>query len=616
MLTGAIPLLASFIIMVRNIISLFVLSVSLLALIGCGDDSPVSDPVVPTPVPTPEPEPEPVPEDDYTVIFWGIAGNNERLMVPDLYDLLKMRESGEIGENVNFVGMLKPSQPYMKHLADDNMDGTIFFDLGEKSGVTLKDYDAITEEIAYADYVWQEKDNQCLEMYKTFFFQTKARKVDDTSYTMYSADKLSAFIKEAAALHPAKHYVLMMLGHGSGYNPVEETAGAGTRAAVLDPYLDFKGLTAEAVVDAVSKSGIKIQTLFLQNCLMATLENLAAYQDCADFAMASAEVTMSGYLQHFVKGLTTVGDDEQKLKSMAGEVIDQYVASNQSVNSQNTSLGFYDLRKMSDLLGVVKDITDFYCKWYEQEPQIVEVVLLVCCCSYDYRNYGNAVLQSRDRAFSALKLIQSVDFATLPEQDQINAFKGFINDLMVLKDAHLSNGFILSSLLLFTYISKINTPMGEECLHLYNDYRNQLQEMAYININYDMGEESEMGKSAYAFASPSVNIFSMNESGYKPMGFLSLTDDQIAEMEQAATESVHNGDTSMMVNMILQLLLGGNFFASYADLATIKSNYTSSRFDKATHWSKLLEKINNNPNLLTNQTRMDFYRIWKLQSQQ
>jgi len=539
------------------------------------------------------------PEADYTVIFWSMLGTQDESVFADLGDLVNMRRDGRIGKNINFVGIVKtsPWSNYIKNGYQDSLarygyEGTLYIDLPETP----------TVELPNMTYSGDNFPVNSPAMIAKVCSAINARKYADKNYPLYDPENLSRFIREAAESHPAKHYVLMLLGHGTGYYPTEETAneaGYVTRSCVFD-YFSEKGITADNLVAAINTSGVKIQTIFFHNCLMSTLENLAAYRYAADFAICSAEVTESRYLQNYVAYISQAGDDLNRLKEASRKTIDFY-AERCSESRYYTSQGFYELSQTGALIDAVREAVNWLIDAIDKEPDFISAVVMNtvnCHNLYDITNNDTRYVNARNLVYNLLLKDNLSD----TEIDQLSSA---IVDIAFVS---VSQGAIFSHLMYYALQLKNLVPKLDftDLQTAYDKYMATLRSMAYIKGSYDAS-----GVNAdyfYLLASPTVNLFSMNKDYYRPTGVIKYAmektlDEKVVEFSNA----LRSKDTDK-VNELSYDLFNGVTFALVSPLETVLSNYKASHFDKETNWSSFLQKLEVSPSYIITPGRDKYYK--------
>ncbi len=530
---------------------------------------------------------------DYTVIFWGMAGGLDDFTSRDLATMASNYQKKLIGKNVNFMGLVKTSMSHGMSNVDPSLDKTLYFDT-DTINPTAVDNSVEPSKTGegYLDYC-QEKYNYAL---KTL----NGREYAGTDYPLNNVDSLANFIKKAAEKFPARHYVLMAFGHGGGFSPVKDVPS--TRACVFDSFNEGKGLAADDIVDAVKESGVKMQTLFTQCCLMATLENMAAYSQVFDYGILSAEVTDGGYFPEYLKKISEAGDNEEKLQTKSRELVDYYVdvATASYVDPENadsyTSHGFYDLRKMSQLTPILQEAAEWYAANYAdtQLQYGIETALnsSVSCVNigmesstyYTYRKYLQDIIK---------KEYSSPDELPMEELEQL-----YTGIYCYLEQSHyvFGYGFCMSDVLRQTSLSEdLPAEKRAEIKAIYDRYLTQLKDMAYIRTT--MKPKNADANYEYIYASPSVNLFAMNEEYFVPL--LQGGREKLNEMLDALEQKDY--DTAEQLS---KQLFEGSYFANSITLENVEYNYTSSVFDKQVKWSNFLKLLKVNPSIVFNPDRM------------
>lgn len=95
---------------------------------------------------------------------------------------------------------------------------------------------------------------------------------------------LTDFIRWGAEGYPAQKYMLLMWDHGGG----------SLGGLIVDELHERAVMSLESFGSALSKSGVHMEAVVLDTCLMASLETAQALQDSANYLIA-AEETVPGY---------------------------------------------------------------------------------------------------------------------------------------------------------------------------------------------------------------------------------------------------------------------------------------------------------------------------------
>ena len=110
------------------------------------------------------------------------------------------------------------------------------------------------------------------------------------------ADSLTHFINWAVKACPAKHYVLILTNHGTGYTPDDDlpyTPAAATRGLIYDAGTvnedgDTEHLTLHSLNYAIASSDIRPQVVYFDACLMNSLEYWFELKNSCDYVIASS----------------------------------------------------------------------------------------------------------------------------------------------------------------------------------------------------------------------------------------------------------------------------------------------------------------------------------------
>ena len=511
---------------------------------------------------------------DYTVIFWGMCGTNDYGVAADLYTVAENYVTGRIGDNVNIAGLVKTSVNLSDSQAAD-FDKTYYFDSAGAGRKSLNDEDMDVEDV--------------VDIYNHAFAVLNAKPYADTAYPLNDTDSLATFIRKTAAKYPAHNYVLMLLGHGGGFSPAEETPL--TKACLYDNYRDGEYLTADAVVGAAQKSGVHIQTIFTQCCLMATLENIAAYSQAFDYGILAAEVTYSYYFPEYLVKLSAAGNDEQKMQAASRELVDYYVGTLASDPTAYSTHGFYNLGKTTQLLAAVKDLASWYSGNFPAlQEQIEDAVSKTIFCNNLEGAEDTEALRSEREFIQAI--LNGDDLSELLGGMTFSDFMlGIAQSMADLVGHSISYGFPFAHLLAATYAEIEDTPQKSGFETKAEKYMQVLRDMAYIRANpVPEGAESDY---EYLYCSPTINIFALNKQYFIPIS--------MAKQEEFV-QAVNDEDVDKAAEL-MEEMFGGSIFANYVSFEQAYANYTSSVFDRNVKWSEFLKQLEMNPSVLYNPDR-------------
>lgn len=524
---------------------------------------------------------------DYTVIFWGMGGANDVYAIGDLSTMADHFLKGVTGKNVNVAGIYKTSMSLWGKKTGErvsrDMDKTYYFDSRIKA-------DSIPQK--YVHYLKPNTVEQMDSMYQTVFSALNGKVVGDYQYRLDSKDSLANFIKQVADTFPARHYVLLLWGHGNGFIPDWDYVSpetAQSRACVYDELTLESALAADNIVYAVQQSGVKMQTIFTQCCQMAALENMAAYSKCFDYGVLSAENTGSFYFPEYITKLSEAGNDEAKMQQKTKELVDFYVLKNSLMCS---SQGFYDLRKMSQLLPVVKEATNWYVNNYTDSVSKSQINRALGHAVF-YAGLNNAVDQQR-RKLVQKYLWEGVDALTGDKKTALTevftAMSALVNDY----GARNQNGFCMADVLAQTLKAKISQEKIAQLQSIYSRYMTILKDMAYIKT----AEKPEKATAdyEYVYASPTVNLFALNSDYY----FELLYGDQSENIEKLVN-AILAGDNATAKDLYHQMFEGT--LMENTEVDRMKKFYQGSVFDQQVGWSNFLEKLEFNPSIIINPDR-------------
>jgi len=557
---------------------------------------------------------------DYTVIFWGSVGDNEANTISDMSDLLLMRENGKITNKVNLVGCIDPTMKYSKALVAKNLGGTIEFELGTKRNIGADTLSVFKKCAGFANARAMEKvDNlykgddtyinaDHVETYAKVFASMKSCKASST-YDIYSSESLKKYIAKAAKEHPAKNYVLLLFGHGTGYVPAMEgnaSASASTRYCISSTDGKHGFLTLDDVANAITDSDVEVKSVFYQCCQMASLEVFATMKNCTDYVVASAEPTEGGYFPQFIKNLSEAGATDEGLKTACKKTVDFYVDDCVGISGYRelSSHGFYDLTKMDELLKPVSEASAWFASAAKTNPEFMDDVVFGSVLNFSNSltamgpQYTYEVCHNYQTHINEALRGGELDAA---DQDEVLNIVGFVSSV---------NHKVLVANVFASMMEKaLSDDLKAEAegldrvalTKIYNDYMSALKKMAYIRCN---GSEDE--DAAYRHASPTVNLFCMNEKGYHCYWTkYEDIDERVDKISEIICDPLFDNNKVGGFNKFVSTI-GGTILAEVnPSLADVKATYQDTDFDKATGWSKVLENINVNPLFLVNPTRYD-----------
>lgn len=526
---------------------------------------------------------------DYTVIFWGMAGTNDVSASVDLADLAYHYQQGEIGKNVQIAGLMKTSlsKATLDGAVAPSYDKTMYFDSETIGSDSIKesDFQNLTTK---ADFQ---------KLYKKAFDNMGGKVYGDTLYPLDNTDSLANFIKKAAQKFPARHYVLMLFGHGNGFSPLADTNIS--RACVFDAFgqrdaFGYQGgLSADAVVSAVEKSGVKMLSLFTQCCLMATLENIAAYSQVFDYGILSAETTIGGYFPQYLVNLSAAGNDEIKMQQASRKLVDYYVDEDAGqYKDQYTSHGFYVLKKSSALLSAAKEATDWFVANYAVDSQqyAIDRALVNSLASQNMEGVNQETTDSLRQVRQKIQDVLSGKTSIGNINDE--EFMSFISEAfgLIFRFSEVT-GFCMADVMRNAVAADLPQEKTTALKAIYEKYMVALKDMAYIRTTNKPA--NAVADYEYIYASPTVNIFSMHPDYFVPFP---ESQEELDALGNKMRQALRDDDPTALFAAMHQLL-DGTIYAKFCDLGTVKDNYSSSVFDRQVGWSKFLELLQQNPSI-------------------
>ena len=152
--------------------------------------------------------------------------------------------------------------------------------------------------------------------------RTEACFEEKSQYQLYSQENLTEQLNWVAKTAPAKNYILMLYGHGAGFNAKDDFYKeplSPTRAVLYDEGSQGRGMNMYEFRWAIEASEIKHpQMIYFHDCLMGNLESLTTLRNLTDYFVGSQHVlaSMGHIIVEFVKGLVQTTDIEAATKQM------------------------------------------------------------------------------------------------------------------------------------------------------------------------------------------------------------------------------------------------------------------------------------------------------------
>ena len=244
---------------------------------------------------------------------------------------------------------------------------------------------------------------------------------------------LKDFVTWGMKEFPAKHYMVIMSGHGMGF--VGSMPDEKSDDIMLTPEL-------KSAMDAVAKeTGKKVDIFGMDSCLMANAETAYALKDSTDFLVGSEEVLFSGNWDYNEMG------SKMKEKANAGELtvadtLKAMMESQQNYKLLTTSI--IDCRDMPGFANRLKDFSDKLIKTETPDRYIKQAFRNAQhYCQPEVMNQasnGNVSTkpmdQMRDVVSLAMEIISSDNIGdTDLKQSALNMAK-FVKDQVIVFEMH------------------------------------------------------------------------------------------------------------------------------------------------------------------------------------
>lgn len=111
----------------------------------------------------------------------------------------------------------------------------------------------------------------------------------DVSLPLYKPENLAEFIRWSKQQCPARKYILILWNHGDGWTPWSDSPKS--KGVIFDDNIGGEGMSVAELVEGVKQSGVQLEVLYYDACLMNMLENLGELQPIARYALGAAHST-------------------------------------------------------------------------------------------------------------------------------------------------------------------------------------------------------------------------------------------------------------------------------------------------------------------------------------
>ena len=386
---------------------------------------------------------------EYTILFYGHGGNN--LDAPIMYNIQDFFNADESSyKKVNIAVQYKFS-------TEDGMTATGYIDDADAEKWSLKTIRFVGDNALAGDaYDWLTDDMAYGE--------------DNCEIT--NPDSLTNFINWAAKVCPAKHYVLIISDHGGSYMPHEDLPyKPSTRAVVFDDGHDEGVFSVSSLAAAIRNADIRPQVIYMDACMMNTVEYQFELKDLCDYYVASTFTVPAagGEYTSLVNLLAQETDVEKKLADLVESNIERW-----------SDLGIFNditatrMDKLDDFGVAMKAFTDKLVEAYQSGDQAVVDAIDDCTefafkidkdrPSYDLIDCVNALCDALPDVFSTdlrsqvinayeASVVKAGCSQTLAENNlsvELSVLMGFDNTYISTTTATDSNG-VQADVILYHY---------------------------------------------------------------------------------------------------------------------------------------------------------------------
>ena len=158
---------------------------------------------------------------------------------------------------------------------------------------------------------------------------------------------LKDFLSWGMKEYPAKHYMVVLSGHGSGF--IGSLPDDNSGDMMLTPELK------SAVDTAAKETGRKIDVLGFDSCLMANAETAHALKGSVDFMVGSEEVLLSDNW-NYSDLATRMKEESSKDGLSVAEALETMMNTQHNYDLLTSSI--IDCRRMNEFSGKLKDFSD------------------------------------------------------------------------------------------------------------------------------------------------------------------------------------------------------------------------------------------------------------------
>lgn len=153
---------------------------------------------------------------------------------------------------------------------------------------------------------------------------------------IYRSDSISSFINYCMRVAPARNYILLFSDHGGGYTVWGDYPK--TRSIVTDNFHEGNpGISICDIRDGIAKSNLKhVKMVNFDACLMNSIEVISELTEVTDYVLASSFLTSGCDYTDFINYLRGAGDNafEQQMSGYLNNAIQVYSQKTEDKNAQ------------------------------------------------------------------------------------------------------------------------------------------------------------------------------------------------------------------------------------------------------------------------------------------
>lgn len=533
--------------------------------------------------------PQPTPEEgeSYTIMFYAVGGGSlDMPIIDNIYDAMQAKTAS----NINMTFQVKLSE-YLQHVDSGNLQN--FDGVRRFSKADQKDFDSYD-----TDYSNKFPGNLVSE------------RAFDANYDMGSAEALADFIRWSAAKHPADHYMLILSDHGNGWNiTIDGSISAGEtrkplkapQALLFDDNIGDMCMTIKDCTEGIKQSGMHIESLYMDACLMSMAENIYPLIGVVDYFIGSLESVpgKGGAYQYMLEAINSnSGNFMQAMSTYCDYCVSDSWWAKSIVNDTQVSadIAIYDLNKIMPAFEAIHDFAHLMQECLEDTSS--------------YINPNNGIKQKyADFAYTATT---RAEMAVASNTNMIECCLFLSTDILPQSWGDTCSYFAMPD-----FLAAITEPGFIEAVLTFNSKEDLLQQINYIlrysNYAISIADYMKlMGEEAAIIGDERFNDL------YNRYIVAIKNATHIAGTFATETKDGPYHDASMGVNLMSLSEKGCHYFG-YNEIFLFQGNryaenhsreellrwYQSSSFDQFTSWSEIMQRIDINPSYFTNRSRYE-----------